>query len=506
MERTGPRRLSRYRFRHILSQKYLYDGLDAVERTYMHEDIGNALEALYSEGATELVAVAPQLARHFREAGLTEKAVRYLHLAGVRAQQLSAYREALSYLEQGLDLFLTLPEPGDAAQHRARAEQELALQLALGMTWMGITGFPAQELRDCFSRARELCEEMGNSLEMSRVLGELAMHYFVLSQHRNARELAEQALELAQRAGDPLFVTLGHWYLGVILFAQGEYQAALDQIEQVIAFYDPQTHHREFVRLRGSDPGLSAMAYHACCLWCLGYPDQALSRSQEAIAYARDLDHPFTLADVLCYAGCMVDSMRQDGEALARDAEALVDLSSRTTLPWMETALRYRSDAALMRTLSQDTLAEARSVLAATRASVHRCFVTGNYCAVASAYLQSGQSLEGLAVIDEVLAYVEQSDERHFEAEIHRLRAELLLLQGDETGAEASYLKALEVARRQNARSWELRAATGLARLWQRQGRIDEAEELLAGVYGWFTEGFDTPDLQEAKALIEELS
>jgi adenylate cyclase len=315
--------------------------------------------------------------------------------------------------------------------------------------------------------------------------------------------MAEEALDLAQRAGDPLFRILGHWYLGVVMFAQGEYRAALEQLDQVVAFYEAQAHHRTFVHLRGSDPGPSAMAYQACCLWCLGYPDQALARSREAITLARELDHPFTLADVLCYAGCMIDSMCRDGKALARDTEALLEVSSRTVLPWTETALRYRSEAIVLEGQTQERLAEARRAVAAARVSSHLCFITGTFCAIAGAYVGSEQPREGLAIIEEVLAVVQQSEERHFEAEIYRLRAELLLLQGDTVGAEASFLQAIGVARRQEARSWELRATTGLARLWQRLGKADQARQMLAAIYGQFGEGFDTPDLQEAKALLE---
>ena len=181
--------------------------------------------------------------------------------------------------------------------------------------------------------------------------------------------------------------------------------------------------------------------------------------------------------------------MRQDAQALKRDTEALIRVSSSAGLPWIETAVRYRGEALLLQGRIQEGLAVTRQAMITGGSAGHRCFLTGQFCALAQAYASIGQAEEGLAVIDEALSFVDSSNERHFEAEIHRQRAELRLLQGDETGAEASYLKALEVARRQEARSWELRAATGLARLWQKQGKGDEARSMLGEVYGWFSRG-----------------
>jgi predicted ATPase len=317
--------------------------------------------------------------------------------------------------------------------------------------------------------------------------------------------LGEQALDLARRAEDPMLETLGRWFLGVVQFALGDYTAALEQTEHVLAFYQPELHHRPYVHLRASDPGPSALAYQACCLWCLGYPDQALARSQEALALARELDHPFTLADVLCYGGCMVGVLRRDADAVQRNAEAIMQVAGRNVPPWMVTACRYRGEALLMQGRFEEGLAVTRQALIDSAFRGHMCFITGTYCALAEAHARTGQIDEGLAVIEEVLSFVEQSDERHFEAEIYRLRAELQLGAGNQAEAEASFLKAVDIARRQCARSWELRASTGLARLWQRQGRLNDAYELLAGVYGWFTEGFDTADLEDARAVLDEL-
>ncbi|TEU21724.1 MAG: hypothetical protein E3J21_01880, partial [Anaerolineales bacterium] len=500
IERLGSRRVSRYRFRNYLFQKYLYDNLDQVERAYLHEDVGNVLEELYGDQASEIAAIAPQLAWHFQEAGIAEKAIHYLHQAGERAVELSAYQEAIAHLTRGLALLMALPDSPE------RAQQELALQLALGMGWLS-TSAPAPEVEKAYIRARELCQQMGKTSQLCRVVGELSIMHYVWAEHQRARELAEEALNLAQQAEDPLLVALGHWHLGVVLFGLGEYTTALGHLEQVIAFYNPEQHHRSLVVLSVSDPGLSALAYVACCLWCLGYPEQALSRSQQALALARELDHAFSLADVLCYGGCLFNAMRRDAPALKDDAEELMRLSNEKSFAgWLGMGTGFRGEALTMLGQVQEGMAQMREGMAAHQSVGVRLNLSEKLCSLAEAQAKAGQPEEGLATLAEALALVEETNERYCEAELYRLKGELLLAQGDDAEAEASFHKAIEVARRQQAKSWELRATVSLCRLWRKQGRVDEARPMLAEIYGWFTEGFDTPDLQEARALLEELS
>ncbi|MDH4207581.1 MAG: hypothetical protein OEV76_01760, partial [Anaerolineae bacterium] len=355
-------------------------------------------------------------------------------------------------------------------------------------------------------KARDLCQQTGKMSQLCRALGELAKLYYVRAEHRKAHDLAQEALSLAEQSEDPLLVALSHWYLGFISFSLGEYTTARAHLAQIISFYDPQRHHHSFVLLSGSDAGPAALAYDACCLWCLGYPAQAVTRSEEALALAGELDHPFTLADVVTYGGCVFNAIRRDAHALEDSAEKLRRLSSEKVPSWLCTAECFAGEALAMLGQVTNGIAQIRQGIAATEVMGILCYWSGTLRALARAQADAGRPEEGLATLDEALTFVEQRDERHWEPELYRLRGELLLIEGDHAEAEASLQKAIDTARRQQAKSWELRAAVSLCRLWQRQGKKEEARQALAEIYGWFSEGFDSPDLQEAKALLQELS
>jgi predicted ATPase len=247
------------------------------------------------------------------------------------------------------------------------------------------------------------------------------------------------------------------------------------------------------------------LAYLACCLWCLGYPDQALRHSEEALTLARELNHAFTLVDVLCYGGCVLSAMRRDARALRDHAEEMVRVSEKIP-SWSAPAIRHCGVAAAMSGQVEEGITQMSAGMAVERSGGKWCDAPRVLGALAEAQAKAGRLEEGLATLTEALSLVEVTDERYWEAELHRLRAEVLLMQGTEQEAEASLHKAVDVARHQMAKSWELRATTSLARLWRLQGRIGDAGQMLAAIYGWFTEGFDTPDLKEARTLLEELS
>jgi DNA-binding SARP family transcriptional activator/predicted ATPase/energy-coupling factor transporter ATP-binding protein EcfA2 len=499
IQRMNGQLLSSYRFRHILFQRYLYRIQDEVERVHLHEQVGTALEKLYG-GQERAAPIAVTLALHFQKARITRKAVHYLQLAGERAVQLSAYEEAVAHLTRGLELLMAEPDSPE------RRRQELALQETLGLARIGPEGY-GPETQKAFTRAQELCRQVGKVSQLSRVVGQLATSKYVAADYQRARELAEEALNMAEREGEPVICTLGHWRLGFILFALGEYAEARAHLEQVIDFYQPQQHHRLFVSLHGADAGLSALSYAACYLWCLGYPQQALTRSREALAVARELDHPFSLADVLSYAGCMFHSMRRDALRLKEDSVQLIRLSMERGLAgWRNLGTRCLGEALVMSERFEEGIAQIREGMAGTYSDPAKLYLAGTLCHLGEAEGKAGDLEQGLSTLAEGLALVERTAEHHWEAELHRQRGELLLMQRDEAEAEASFHKAIEVARHQQAKSWELRATTGLARLWQGQGRTNEARQALAEIYDWFREGFDTPDLREAASLLEELS
>ena len=495
--RMDSQRLSLYRFRHILFQRYLYNSLDPVERVHLHQAVGTALEALYGEGAEE---IAVQLARHFQEAGIAEKAVDYLRQAGERAVRMSAHEEAIAHFTRGLELLEALPDTPE------RARQELPLQLALGVSLQATKGYGAPEVGRAFARARELCRQVGETPQLFPVLGLLLIFYSIQGEHQTGHEIAEQLLNLAERAEDPLLVAIAHWQLGVQLLFLGELTEAQAHLEQMIAFYEPQQHHA-LAFLYGLDPGVMSLSVMSWTLWALGYPEQALKRSREALALAQELSHPLSLALAQVYVGTL-HAFCRDWQTAQELAEACVRLSTEQGFPyWITGGLACGGWALAEQEQTEKGIAQIRQSIAGLQAMGTELLVPFVRAVLAEVYGKAGQAEEGLAALAEALTIVDRTEERWYEAEVHRLQGELLRMQGaDPAEVEACFRQAIEVARQQQAKSWELRAVMSLCRLWQEQGKREEARQRLAEIYGWFTEGFDTPDLKEARVLLEELS
>jgi predicted ATPase/DNA-binding SARP family transcriptional activator len=501
LRRVGTQRLSSYRFRHHLFQKYLYHRLDEVQRARLHEAIGNALEALYADHESEVETVSPRLAHHFEAAGLADKAVAYLLQAGRRAVRLSAHREAIEHFTRGLELLETLPKSPE------RDQKELALQLALGVPLQAIKSYSTPERGRAYARAFELCLQVG---EMEQLFQTLFMRWsFEVPQgrHRQGLELSEHLLTLAQQTQNSDHLVMAHTASGMSKVYLGEFAQARNHLEQVLAAYDPQRHDALIIPT-GQNLKITGLSYLSWALWILGYPDQALQRADEAIALARELDHPFSSGFALGIAGCVTHLRCGKYETALKEAEELLQL-------WEELGFSlYRAWHLCVKGRVQAEIGPVEEGLASLREGVAACESLGIVAShtqqlynLAVAYRNAELADEGLDVVAQALTLAEETGERHFEAELLRYRGELLLMQSGGDGAEAEdwLRQAIDLARRQGARSWELRAMMSLCRLWRHTGEEKAARQALAEIYDWFGEGFDTRDLREARALLESL-
>jgi predicted ATPase/class 3 adenylate cyclase len=486
-----------YHFKHALLQETAYQSLLRSTRQHYHQRIAQALEAQFPE----TVATQPELlAHHYTEAGLREQAIPYWQRAGARATQRSAYVEAIVHLTKGLTLLKALP---DSPTH---VQQELDFQMALGPALVATKGYTAPEVEQAYARAQTLCQQVDKTTLLSPILRGLFSVYMVRGETQQARNVAEQLMRLAHSTQDAASLCEAYRALGGVLLFMGELVPARAQLEQGLALYDPQR-YQAHTFLYGQDPAVACLPYVALSLWYLGYPDQALGKVYEALALAQKLSHPFSLAYALYFAARLYQLQRQ-GPAAQEQAEALITLSTQQRFAhWLANGLVLRGAALATQGHGEEGLAQMRQGLEAYRATGSELWRPWYLALLAEACRKTGRVEEGLGAMVEVLAAVEKNGQRYHEAEFHRLQGELLWQQTvpPEHQVESGFCRALTVARQQQAKSLELRAAMSLARLWQHQGRRAAALQMLEEVYGWFTEGFDTADLQEAKALLEAL-
>jgi predicted ATPase len=485
-----------YTFKHALTHDVAYGSLLQERRRALHARIAEAMERLYADRLAEQV---DRLAHHTVRGEVWEKAVTYLHQAGARAFVRSANVEAVSLLTTGLGLVENLP-PG-----RERLQREFDLQAALGPALMATRGFAAPEVGQAYTRARELAERL-ESPHLFRALYGLFRFRLIRAELKTARELGTELLPLAQAAGDRGLFVIAHRALGNSLCLLGEMAQAREHLEQGSALYDPEP-HRSLAFLYGDDPGVDCLSYGALALWWLGYPDQALARVNDAVSLARKLVHPFSLARALWFA-TWIHYFRGNWGKAQEEAKAVIDLSrERAFAIWEPAGMMLLGGALAHQGQPEEGIQTMRRGLTAYRATGAEVVRPYLLSLLAERYRSARKPEEGLTVLAEALALVEKTDERWCEAELYRLRGELLLRQAIPAAeeAEACFRQALDTSRRQGSKSLELRAATSLSHLLHSQGRGGEARPLLAEAYDWFTEGFDTLDLQEAKALLEAL-
>jgi predicted ATPase len=486
-----------YFFKHVLIRDAAYESLLKSTRQQYHQRIAQVLESQFPE----TVEAQPELlAHHYTEAGLVAHAMPYWQRAGQRAIDRSAYAEALGHLSKGLEVLGALPET------RERAQYELPLQTALGLVFTATKGHSAPEVGRTYTRAQALCQQVEDPRQLSATLAGLRRFYLTRGEIQAAREVGEQLLRLAHSQQDTALLLWGHFGLGAPLYELGELTAARTHLERGIALYDP-VQHRGLAFHYGADLGVICRAWSAMVLWHLGYPEQSLRRTREALQLAQELSHPFSLFMGLHFA-TVVYQFRREAQVILEHIEALDTLAGEHGFQTgSQSRAIIRGWALAEQGQVEEGLHQIRQSLAVGQALGSEGIPPHNCLLLAEACGKAGQTAEGLAAVDEALALVHHNAARCLEAEIYRCKGELLLQQVGQSGeAEACFQQALTVARHQQAKSWELRAAMSLARLWQRQGKRAEAYELLAPVYGWFTEGFDTADLQDAQALLDALA
>lgn len=487
---AGSHMLSRYRFKHALVQEYLYDRLDPVARAHLHGQVASALEELYDKRAAD---VAVQLAWHFDQAGMADKAVDYLIEAGRQAMLLAAHVQAAADFNRGLALLAMLPETDE------RSERKLRLRLALNGPLLPFRR-PAEVVP--LTAAHPHGEDTG-----------LGAMYALLIEASNCRErgdfeqalsLSTEMLGLAARDHDRQNEMLAHFVMGSTAQFSGDLILSRTEFETVLALYD----HRDdrwLVTPMGVDVRAATLGYLAITLWLLGYPDEAGRRGAEAVEIGERLGQAATMVGVLTSVVWLA-VLSRNRQSARHQIEKLVGLTGQTKTRSPELLALVQSGALLAEMgQHEEGLARIRHGLAEWTAPSGRHFIL---LTLAEQCLRAGQNAEARQAVDDALAGLQRGLGRNAEAELHRLAGALTLargLPGDATLAEAHYRKAISVAREQQSRSWELRASIDLTRLWQQQAKTREAYELLSVIYGWFTEGFGTPDLHEAKSLLEEL-
>jgi class 3 adenylate cyclase/predicted ATPase len=485
-----------YLFKHALIQEAAQQSLLRQTRQQYHQQIAQAL----AERFPETVETQPELlAHHYTEAGLAAQAAPYWQRAGQRAMERSANVEAISHLTKGLEVVKTLPETPE------RHQQELTLQLALGAALSMLKGYTAPETEQAYSSARQLCQQVGDSPQRFAALAGLLRFYRSRTELKTARELGEQLLRLAQSMQVPAFLLEAYSEQGTNLWHAGEFTSALTHLEQGIAYYDPQKDHSRISSF--SHPELLCFSSAGRSAWFLGFPDQALRRSQEALALARKLPHPYSLATALHLASTL-HVWRREAQLARELAEATITLSrEHGFIRWLGGGLIRKGWALASLGSAEEGIEQIRQGIATWREIGTKQAEVHHLAMLAEAYKTGRQIEAGLRVLAEAVALIYTNEDRYYEAEVYRLRGELLLEEGKSfEAAEESFLQALYVARQQSAKSLELRAVMSLCRLWEKQGRRAAAHQMLAELYSWFTEGLNTLDLQEAKALLMALT
>ncbi|HEV2549914.1 MAG TPA: adenylate/guanylate cyclase domain-containing protein [Stellaceae bacterium] len=485
---------STYIFKHALVRDAAYGTLLRRQRQELHARIAVALEIEFPEMAKSQPEL---LAHHFTEAGLAERAIENWLKAGQQALARSAMVEAEALLRKGLTVVSSLPDSS------SRKEHELDLQIALGRALFQTQGFNTRTASEAYSRARQLCDELGRPHKLLPILYGQWVSHFVGADLTGARQFAAEMEHLGEARDDVATRVVGCRASGGTNLYLGDFLAARASLEEGLKLYDP-AQQDLYAELTSVSTHVALLGYLMATLACSGYLDQARARCDEALAEAREVSHAPTLAHILWTAWQTGWCARYAPLTLLRYTDELLALSSGRELAfWHRTAILARgwSLAAVGRV--EEGISLLTSVLSDIRATVIGPLAL---TILADAYRIAERPEVGLLYLAEAEQQANATKCGWFQCETLRMRGDLLMLAGDRAAAEASIVDAIALARRQGAKLWDLRASASLARLWRNQHKRSEARDLLAPIYGWFTEGFDTPDLKEAKALLEELA
>jgi DNA-binding winged helix-turn-helix (wHTH) protein/predicted ATPase len=486
---------ARYAFVHDLHREILYDRLPPRRKARLHVRIGARLEAGYRAQARDLAA---ELAVHFVQGRDVPNAVRYLRYAAEHALARSAHREAAERLQEAMGMLGSLPESAE------RLSNELAVQATLAPALMAIHGWGSPEAHGAFLRARELSEKLEDPPHLPAVLVGLAAVFEVRGDYRRSQALLDEYVRrVADKRPGELLVE-SHDLLACSLFHQGAFARSIEHAGRAVTLYEPDRCY-PFLASAGANPAVSAAGWAALGLWFLGFPDQAVAKAREALRRAED--HAYSLALAQTQAA-VVHQYRREPEPVRQLAEAAINVAGKNGFPyWAAVGRILRGWGSAMQGEAKEGISEIREGVAGCRAAGVEMDRPYYQALLAEAYFRGAQPKQALSALDEALGMIRNTRTFFYEAELHRLRGNVLMEGGQAffSDAEASFQEALRVARGQTARCLELRAAVSLAQLRRNQGRRREARRLLADVCAKFTEGFDTPDLHDAKAILEEL-